>query len=365
MGVSPYMQMITSGAIWKNGECLWKRAGVWSTEGGLLKPYHFAREDVMSDYYLPFVDRFCDVVKARFPLLQVVVGFPGFGTESEEVWRDGALVKHRDRIVCGPHLYDPITIFARFWFPSFSVKMGDVFKAANLRFPQNYIQGGIFPIFGAKNIVNNYANQLLEIYRRAFKAFRQSTETPVKVPGIVGECGGPFNMRSCCSCGYSDSTRDEMIDRTVQALEANFLCYTLWNYNVCNSEIEFGDQWNLEDFSFYSAEHQSQLPKWLDKNTRKLFAPLRAVKALTRPYALILDGEPISQQFNMSTRVFELAFDAAGKGASVIFVPVLHFHRFYIYASAGLTDFKWFGSTQEMHVWAEPGRIRLRIKAVY
>ena len=49
------------------------------------------------------------------------------------------------------------------------------------------------------------------------------------------------------------------LDRTMRALEANLLSFTLWTYAAGNSNKR-GDLWNDEDLSLFSRDQQSAGP---------------------------------------------------------------------------------------------------------
>ena len=73
------------------------------------------------------------------------------------------------------------------------------------------------------------------------------------------------------------------LDRTMQALEAALVSFTLWNYTPDNTADD-GDRWNGEDLSLYS-EYMRLTPEDLHSGGR-------ALPALVRPYARKVSGAP-------------------------------------------------------------------------
>jgi hypothetical protein len=99
----------------------------------------------------------------------------------------------------------------------------------------------------------------------------------------------------------------------MQALEANLLSFTLWNYTADNTN-ERGDQWNDEDLSIFSRDQQG--PEDID-------AGGRALEAAVRPYARKIAGEPLRMAFDIKRRAFEFEFrhDPTVSAPTEIFVP--------------------------------------------
>ena len=102
------------------------------------------------------------------------------------------------------------------------------------------------------------------------------------------------------------------------ALDANLLHSMLWNYTPDNDN-EWGDQWNLEDFSIFSVDQQTD-PSDIQSGGR-------AVEGFSRPHLVCVSGMPLAMGFSPRSREFRFEFDAdPGVDApTIIFVPEIHY----------------------------------------
>ena len=85
----------------------------------------------------------------------------------------------------------------------------------------------------------------------------------------------------------------------MEALEANLLCATLWNYTPDNTNAR-GDQWNDEDLSIFSRDQQVD-PDDPDSGGR-------ALDALLRPYPMAVAGDPLRMAYDRRRGIFEFEF---------------------------------------------------------
>jgi hypothetical protein len=139
------------------------------------------------------------------------------------------------------------------------------------------------------------------------------------VPTLVGEFGIPFDMQGGRAYRTGDFFRQvQALDDTFQALEANLLSGTLWNYTADNDNLR-GDQWNGEDLSIFSRDQQTG-PDDINSGGR-------ALGAAVRPYACKVAGEPLEMAFELKRRIFDLAFrhDPAVEAPTEIYVPNLQY----------------------------------------
>lgn len=113
------------------------------------------------------------------------------------------------------------------------------------------------------------------------------------MPLLVGEFGAPWNM--CPPSGH-----DKILNDMYSIFESGFTSSALWDYSVRDV-----DAWNTEDYSL------------IDKNGQP-----RGLEIASRPYVRLLNGNPVTQVFNGSTKRYEIQFDGeAAHRATVIFVP--------------------------------------------
>jgi hypothetical protein len=139
------------------------------------------------------------------------------------------------------------------------------------------------------------------------------------VPTLVGEFGIPISLNKGRAYTTGDFRRQTAaLDASYQALDANLLGGTLWNYTSDNDN-RWGDQWNNEDFSIFSRDQQAD-PGDLDSGGR-------ALKAVVRPYPLRTAGEPLHLAFDFRSGEFEYVFehDPAVTAPTEIFLPRLQY----------------------------------------
>jgi hypothetical protein len=138
-------------------------------------------------------------------------------------------------------------------------------------------------------------------------------------PTLVGEFGVSFNMPYKLNYWFNwFGTHEWAIDTVFRGFEANLLSGTLWNYTADNTN-HLGDRWNGEDFSIFSRDQQTA-PTDIDSGGR-------ALKAVVRPYACCIAGEPLHLNFNYQSGrfVFKFRHDPAVQAPTEIFVPAIHY----------------------------------------
>ncbi len=136
---------------------------------------------------------------------------------------------------------------------------------------------------------------------------------------LLGEFGIPFDLdgkKAYRTGGFGSQVK--ALDRSFQAIEANLLSCTLWNYNADNSNAR-GDGWNGEDLSIFSRDQQAD-PSDINSGGRGL-------QAVVRPYPAATAGEPLRMSFDIRSRIFEFEFrhDPNVSAPTEIFVPALQY----------------------------------------
>jgi hypothetical protein len=290
-------RMVNPGGVrvWREGhDCVWRENGVWglATDGSprLLRPNYFARVDgrqvdFADGYMRPFANRYARAIRSVDPGAVIFVeGEPGaahlrWGPEDEP------------DVVYAAHWYDGMTLLTKNFVP---------FLGADL------FTGKL--ILGRKRVQRSFVEQLAHVKNWA-------AEHMGNVPTLIGEFGIPYDMKDRRAYRTGDFSLQVLaMDASFQAMEANLLNCTLWNYTADNTN-ERGDQWNDEDLSIFSRDQQTD-PR--DTNSGG-----RALAAVVRPYARKVAGEPLCMRFDLSTRTFEFEFrHAPGVSAPTeIFVP--------------------------------------------
>jgi hypothetical protein len=284
--------------VWREGvDCLWQENGVWDLDGEghprLLRPHHFARIGSRTvdfdDYLRPFLERYAREIRAVDP--GAILFLEASPRHAPPHWDLEAF----PRVVYAAHWYDGLTLFTKKHIPF----LGADFDTGRF-------------VLGRRRVQRSFAQQLARLKAEA-------AEHMGGVPTLVGEFGIPFDLGARRAYRTGDfSQQTQAMDTTFQALEANLLSGTLWNYTADNDN-RWGDQWNDEDLSIFSRDQQSD-PGDLNSGGR-------ALEAVVRPYACQVAGEPLEMAFDLKRRTFEFIFrhDPAVEAPTEIFVPNFQF----------------------------------------
>jgi hypothetical protein len=280
---------------WREGAgCVWRENGVWAGDAHgaprLLRPDHFRRvggRDVefTSDYYKPFAMRFADRIRRADP-------DAGIFLESEPGQpppRWGA--DDPPGIVWAPHWYDGLTLVRK----RYSALLGLDFGDTRL-------------VIGRNRVRRSFAAQL-GAQRRA------AAEHLGGVPTLIGEIGIPFDLDEKRAYRTGDFRhQSRALDRSLQAVEANLLSATIWDYTSDNTNAR-GDQWNDEDFSIFSRDQQAD-PQDPESGGR-------ALDAVLRPYPQAVAGDPLELSFEPRTGEFHFSFkhDPDVSEPTIVFIP--------------------------------------------
>jgi hypothetical protein len=281
--------------VWREGhECVWKENGVWDLEKDgsprLLRPNHFARVDnrpvdFANDYLRPFANRYAREIRSVHP--NAIVFVEGEPESADLRWE----AEDASNVVLAAHWYDGLTLFTKNFYPFLGADM---------------FRGGI--ILGQKRVQRAFVEQLAQI-----KSWAE--EHMGGVPTLIGEFGIPYDMKNKRAYRTGDfSLQARAMESNFQAMDANLLSCTLWNYTADNTN-ERGDMWNDEDLSIFSRDQQA--------DPDDVHSGGRALEALVRPYASKVAGEPLGMHFDLATGTFEFEFrhDPAISAPTEIFVP--------------------------------------------
>jgi len=287
--------------LWKEGfECVWRKNGVWDLDFNgnprLLRPNHFSqvngqKMDFNQDYYRPFANRYAREIRAEMPGALIFLESepstpaPRWGKQDAE------------NIVFAPHWYDVTTL---------------LFKRFSSWVAADYNTGKL--VLGRSAIKRSFQRQLAHFKEEAADHMRGA-------PVLIGEFGIPFDLQNKRAFQNGDfSQQVKAMDRSMTAMEANFLSCTLWNYTPDNTN-RHGDQWNDEDLSIFSPDQQIS-PADINSGGR-------ALSAVVRPYPMATAGKPVSLSFNIRNRVMNYTFehDPSIDAPTEIFLPALHYPR--------------------------------------
>ena len=268
-------------SVWKSPDLdVWRQAGVYEIDDegkrNLLRPHHFALED---DYMVKFMKPFYEAVHkvtSKHNTKFVTFAEPHFDSTNPFVEApDGLDV---NSFAFGPHFYDFLTLIAK----SFNRWIGIDIELE-------------VPVFSPLFI--DWA------FRRNLKRIKQAGKSKIYV--LLGETGIPFDMGP-----HVDY--DGALNRTLKAVEANDLDYTLWCYNPYNTALH-GDEWNGENLSIRTEGSN------------------RGISSAVRPFAYqySLNSHINSQHFNPFTQRYELQMifdqDVDSECTVDIYIPTCHF----------------------------------------
>lgn len=287
-------------SAWLPGKnCVWRENGVWDVdaegEPRLLRPDHFSSVrgksvDFSRDYLVPFTRAFAETIHSVDA--NALIFMENEVEDQSPLW--SGIADHRG--IYAPHWYDGSTLVLK----QFTPWLGSDMRTRK-------------PIFGRKKIRQSYAAQL--------KILRDEAEEKLgNIPVLIGEIGIPFDLqrkKAYRTGNFAAQTR--AMDRSMTALEANLLSFTLWNYTADNNN-QHGDRWNDEDLSIYSPDQKN--------NPQDINSGGRALLAVVRPYPIATAGQPLHLSFDYQAGTFEYTFKTGGveqHAPTVLFIPTLQY----------------------------------------
>lgn len=324
------------------GQCVWGAHGVWKWDEQSQKPVVLQKDYFDYDHrpgrqshrldwyrhcYAPFVLKFTQRVSNRFPThLSFIEPLPN---QFMPPWEAGDVQSlrqqygtatvidlHRPRnFVYAPHFYDLNVLFSKY-YASMSVNVQGLARGM-------FILRAIY--FGARGLRKNYTAQLRNLKSNGEKFLG-------KVPALIGEVGIPYDINGGMAfiTGDYDKQR-ELMHALISAMEANFLGFTLWNYNPTNT-AEHGDGWNDEDFSVVTTSGSTADYRNQKHESDDLYSGVRCADVVVRPYAVKVAGLPVRSAWDPRTLRFEFEWQATAHQYSTpeantteIYVPDYHY----------------------------------------
>ncbi|GHV12990.1 glycosyl hydrolase family 35 [Spirochaetia bacterium] len=272
-------------SLFRDGfSCVWKQAGIWTDEGAeprLLRKDHFAQhmgrpvrfaDDFLKPFMLRFIERMQEPNPAAIFFLE---GIPG---REHPGWREG----DPPMVVNAFHWYDGATLFTKSFRPWLGLR-SDTMK----------------PLLGRK--------QVAAWFREALAAgCSWAREHMDDIPCLLGEFGLPFDMGHKKAYKTGDySLHEEALSLYYNAVDANLLHSTIWNYTADNTN-EAGDDWNGEDLSIFSGKDGRAKGGWL------------------RPYAMATAGAPVFMQWDRKEGIFTYRYrvDPEINAPTELFIPI-------------------------------------------
>ena len=275
-------------SLFRDGfSCPWKQSGVWTDADGeprLLRSDHFAAYNgspvnFLEDFHKPFMFSFIEKMKeADENTFFFIEGLPSAASSgTHHVWNKD----DPPNTVNAFHWYDGFSLFTKTFNPRFTI------NPDNAKF-----------IFGRKRVKKHFTTCLAE-------GVDWAREKMGNMPCLLGEFGLAFDLNKRKAYKTGDySVHEEALSMYYDAVDANLLHSTIWNYTADNTN-KSGDEWNEEDLSIFSEGKERAAPGW------------------KRPYPMATAGEPLSFTWDRKRRIFRYAYtaDSALASPSVIYLP--------------------------------------------
>lgn len=352
---------------WKLGEDIFAQHGIWDpSTDSLKKPLYFTKtpsgkeidaDFYINNYFMDYYRRYKDAVRSVWPDAIMLCQPCPFeippkikGTKDDD-----------PNMVFASHFYDGITLITKKWNRYWNVDVLGVLRG-------RYSSPAFALKIGENAVRNVFRDQLTEIRREGLEYMGEH-------PCMYTEIGIPYDMDNKAAYDTGNYFSQSLaIDANHYALESSQASgFTWWVYVASNSHA-WGDNWNGEDLSIYSAEDK-QLPtspnnptinprpppteadnasdtatsssvQVSPSNVKKTLsvdemstshasasasenAGYRAAEAFVRPYPILTHGSILSYNFDLKSGVFHFTLKSPSPTPqdlpTEIFLPAFHF----------------------------------------
>ena len=291
----------------KGAEDIWLLEGVWGCDAKgepvILRNGHFEehdgrRVDFIDDYFSPFVKGYAAAIREVIPSIPIYIVPPPV-----IVAGGGKRLPRNlpDNIVNAAHWYDGPTIGMKIFM-----------DAANIDIKTGEL------VMGEENILKMFLESLAGI-----KSVSASIQGGV--PTVIGEFGLCYDLEKGAAYKIwkekpkgAWATHIRALTRYYNVMDAHLLHTMQWNYTADNT-VRWGDQWNQEDFSIFSYDHQT--------NPRDIGSGGRGIEGFCRPHFIAVAGTPLKMEFSLETKEFRFEFDADPRvdAPTIIYVPSVQY----------------------------------------
>ncbi|MDR1838734.1 MAG: cellulase family glycosylhydrolase [Treponema sp.] len=287
--VSHYETLNSEGvSLFREGfSCPWKQAGVWTDDGGapkLLRNDYFSKyqgrqPNFADDFLKPFLIKYINAMKeANERTFFFIEGLPGCTkAASHPTWEKS----NSPNVINAFHWYDGFSLFTKSFRSWFTVNVD-----------------GAKIVLGRKNAIASFAGSLA-------KGISHTKQKMGNIPALLGEFGLAFDINNRRAFKTGDySLHEEALSMYYDAVDANLLNSTIWNYSANNTN-KYGDGWNDEDLSIFSEGME------------------RAASGWKRPYPMATAGKPLFFKWDKKRKEFIFRFEADKniKAPSQIYLP--------------------------------------------
>jgi hypothetical protein len=289
---------------------IWRNEGVWRLDEHNQPTFddnnYFVKRNgktvnYFRDYLSPFIRRFAEELRRINP--DTIIFYEG---PAEAILKGtGIDLILPDNVVNAPHWYDVATMGLHRFMDTFSY---DFIEEKRL--------------YGGRAIRRAFHRQLAFLKAMADKYSADG-------PTIIGEFGLPYDINRKRAYQMVTDKPEKAWNSHIKALtwyydalDANLLSSCQWNYNPENRN-EWGDQWNLEDFSIFSRDQQTK--GWQED----IDSGGRAIPGFCRPHFIAVAGTPLKMEFNIKRRtfVFEFEGDASIDAPTILYIPKIHYPK--------------------------------------
>jgi len=306
----------------ESAEDIWKKEGVW----GLDKDGHpiiqnnnyfvvkeSKKTDFYQDYLSPFIENYAKIIREIIPTAIIF-----FESHPIRILRGEKLIFNVPKnVVHAGHWYDGGT-------------MGT--KRSMIRINYDLLTDKI--VIGKKNVQKMFIHHLCNIKSIALSIHKG-------IPTLIGEFGLPYDLNKKEAYQIFRNNPKKAWEKHIKlltmyynALDANLLHSTQWNYTADNTN-EWGDLWNMEDFSIFSRDQQL--------NPNNIDSGGRAIGGFCRPHFIHCSGIPLKMSFNYKEKTFNFEFDADSsiQAPTILYIPNIQYPNGYkIEVSEGEIDKK-------------------------
>ncbi|KAL9528160.1 Glucosylceramidase [Sphaerulina musiva] len=251
---------------WKLGECIWAQHGVWDTKtdemlnatyfskhpktGVALDQEYWTNHDFM-DFYKRYHKAIRDVWREAFLLMQ-----PAPFEIPPEI--KGTPEGDDPNMIFASHFYDGITLITKKWNRWWNIDVLGVLRG-------RYSSPAFAIRIGESAIRNCFKGQLAEVRNEGIQNMGVH-------PCLYTEIGIPYDMDDQYAYDTGDySSQVAAIDANMFAVEGSRAQGMTWWCYAANNSHYWGDQWNGEDLSIYSADDKPLPgPAYIHENNSKL-----------------------------------------------------------------------------------------------
>ncbi|KAK4960604.1 hypothetical protein LTR10_003500 [Elasticomyces elasticus] len=405
----------TRAESWKLGVDVWAQHGVWDPKtDAMLLPQYFTKHPTTgktldqeywtNHYFLAHYRQYRDAIRSVNPATIMLCQPSPFeipptikGTADDE-----------KNMIFASHFYDGITLITKKWNKIWNVDVLGILRG-------RYSSPAFAIKLGETAIRNCFKDQLSEVRR-------EGDEHMGVHPCLYTEIGIPYDMDEQKAYKTGDySSQAAAIDANHFALEGSKAGgFTWWVYTASNSHF-WGDNWNGEDLSIYSAEDKplpeaatryedggkssmdpsstasssrvsmpvtsSSLQKTMSvdelgpQSTRSTSADealgYRAAEAFVRPHPEVVHGTIASHGFDLKNCTFTLILTSPSatpqEYPTIVFLPSFHFPQNNPQTSVEVSGGKWEIRTEEvvegagqqvLRWWHGEGEQKITVKGV-